>query len=173
MLSQQAIVSRWGLWGIFLLSLLSATLLPGFSEAGLVALVASGRFRPWSLVLYASAGNWIGGAITYGMGWALGMSLTSEWTGISVESIDGVRAWVESYGAWCGLLVWVPVIGDPIAAALGLAHSPVVGTLVLMLVGKAARYICVVFASDGVLTVIRRAIGTHKRKDNDKENSKI
>lgn len=170
MLNQQAIVDRWGLWGIFLLSLLSATLLPGFSEVGLVALVASGRFRPWSLIWYASAGNWIGGVITYGMGWTLSMGLEAEWaTGVSMEEIEGVRAWVESYGAWCGLLVWVPVIGDPIAAALGFAHSPVAGTLSLMLVGKAARYVCVVFASDGVVATVKRALKAHKREVKDKE----
>ena len=170
MQNQQAIVDRWGLWGIFFLSLLSATLLPGFSEVGLVALVASGRFRPWSLIGYATAGNWIGGVITYGMGWALGMGLAAEWTGgVSMDDIEGVRSWVESYGAWCGLLVWVPVIGDPLAAALGFAHSPVVGTLGLMLVGKAARYVCVVFASDGVVTAIREGVNARKRKAKDKE----
>lgn len=169
MLNQQAVVDRWGLWGIFLLSLLSATLLPGFSEVGLVALVASGRFRPWSLVWYASAGNWIGGVITYGMGWALGMGLAAGWTSVSMDDIESVRAWVESYGAWCGLLVWAPVIGDPLAAALGFAHSPVAGTLGLMLVGKAARYVCVVFASDGVATTIKKRIIANKRKVKDKE----
>ena len=63
---------------------------------------------------------------------------------------------VESYGAWCGLLVWAPVVGDPLAAALGLAHSPAVATCLLMLAGKALRYIAIVFIADKLSAAIKR-----------------
>lgn len=159
----QSVIKRWGLLGIFALSLLSATLLPGFSEVGLAALAVSGVFRPWSLVVSASAGNWMGGVVTYAMGWALGLETLADWFGISAESVASVEAWVEAYGAWCGLLVWAPVVGDPLAAALGLAHSPVAGTLTLMLIGKAARYIFIVFISDRVSEAIKRGLTACKK----------
>lgn len=169
-MDKNAIVNRWGLWGIFVLSLLSATLLPGFSEVGLAALAASGAFGAWSLVAFASVGNWLGGVVTYACGWLLGLDALCEWLGFSVESIEGVRAWVESYGAWCGLLVWTPVFGDPLAAALGLAHSPAFGTLALMFVGKAARYIIIVFVADRASAAIKRAIEVRRIKKNQTEN---
>ncbi len=147
-MSQDEIISRWGLAGVFALCFLSATLLPGVSEVGLAALAASGAFRPWPLVWAASAGNWLGGMATYATGWLLGLGKLAEWFGISAESVSGVEAWVETYGAWCGLLVWTPVIGDPLAAALGMAHSPVAATCALMLIGKAARYLIIIFVAD-------------------------
>lgn len=155
MLDQKKIIERWGLAGIFVLSFLSATLLPGFSEVGLAALAASGAFGAWSLVTVASVGNWLGGVVTYATGWILGMDKLAEWFGISAESMAGAEAWVEAYGAWCGLAVWMPVVGDPLAAALGLAHAPAVGTCAGMLVGKAARYILIVFVIDKVANIIR------------------
>ena len=163
MINQEAIIARWGLVGIFALCLLSATLLPGFSEVGLAALAAGGVYRAWTLVGVASLGNWLGGVITYATGWWLGMEKLVDWFGISAESVAGVETWVESYGALCGLLVWTPVVGDPLAAALGLAHSPVVGTCLLMFIGKALRYICIVFVVDKVATFIKER-QTHKIK---------
>ena len=159
-MTQNEIITRWGLAGIFGLCFLSATLLPGFSEVGLAALAASGTFRPWPLVISASVGNWLGGVA------ALCISKMAEWCGLSAESINGVSAWVESYGAWCGLLVWAPVVGDPLAAALGLAHSPAVATCLLMLAGKALRYIAIVFIADKLSAAIKRR---HKTQQREKE----
>lgn len=150
MIDQQSVIARWGLAGIFALCFLSATLLPGFSEVGLAALVAAGAYRAWTLVWTASVGNWLGGVATYAIGWWLGMDKIIDWLGMSAESVCAVQAWVETYGAWCGLLVWMPVIGDPVAAALGIAHSPIFGTLALMFVGKAVRYIIIVLVMDRV-----------------------
>lgn len=167
----KALVDRWGLWGIFLLSFLSATLLPGVSEVGLAGLVASGRFRPWPLIWSASVGNFLGGVVTYFMGWALGMDALAEWLGISAESVEGVRDWVEDYGAWCGLLIWTPVFGDPLAAALGLAHSPIVGTFTAMFIGKAARYVFIVFLADWVTVKIKEFVRARKERSKpDKSN---
>ena len=165
-MTQNELITRWGLAGIFGLCFLSAPLLPGFSEVGLAALAASGTFRPWSLVISASVGNWLGGVATYATGWALGISKLADWFGLSAESINGVSAWVESYGAWCGLLVWAPVVGDPLAAALGLAHSPAVATCLLMLAGKALRYIAIVFIADKLSAAIKRR---HKTPQREKE----
>ncbi len=148
MIDQQSVIARWGLAGIFALCFLSATLLPGFSEVGLAALAAAGAYKTWTLVWTASVGNWLGGVATYATGWWLGIERCSEWMCISAESVSAVQSWVETYGAWCGLLVWTPVIGDPLAAALGLAHSPIFGTLTLMFVGKTIRYIIIIMVMD-------------------------
>lgn len=160
----KALVDRWGLWGIFLLSFLSATLLPGVSEVGLTGLVASGRFRPWPLIWAASAGNFLGGVVTYFMGWALGIDALAEWLDISAESVAAAKVWVDAYGAWCGFLIWTPVIGDPLAAALGIAHSPIVGTFVTMFIGKAARYVFIVFLADWITVKVKGLITARKER---------
>lgn len=50
------------LGSLFASSFLSATLLPGNSEAVLVALLLSGASKPWLLVVIATMGNSLGGA---------------------------------------------------------------------------------------------------------------
>lgn len=169
MIDGKAIVDRWGLWGVGLVCLLSATLLPGVSEVGLAALAAGGFFRPWRLIAFASVGNWLGGVVTFGMGWALGLGAWIESFGISAESVAAAREWFGAVGTWGGLLVWLPVIGDPLAAVLGMAHSPVAWTLALMIAGKALRYIVIVFASDGASRAIKKAL---RAKSNDKDQTK-
>lgn len=119
---------------------MSATLLPGVSEVGLGALVVSQRFRPVPLLLWAALPNWLGGMVTYWMGYAVDFTVWSSWLGIDAEEVGEATHWVRDYGAWAGLLVWVPVIGDPIAAALGIFHAQPVITALTMLLGKAARY---------------------------------
>ena len=128
-----------GLWGLFLAAFLAATVLPFSSEAVLAAMVLG----PWSSVALwavASAGNWLGGMSSYGLG-RLGDPLRSaRW--LRADPAKALR-WqhrIQRYGTWAALLCWVPVIGDPIAIALGLGKAPAWSVGVLMLVGKAVRY---------------------------------
>jgi membrane protein YqaA with SNARE-associated domain len=46
----------------------------------------------------------------------------------------------EKYGAIFGLLTWLPIVGDPIAVALGFARTHFLMTSLYMLIGKTARY---------------------------------
>ena len=50
---------------------------------------------------------------------------------------------VEKYGSFAALLAWLPIIGDPIAIAMGLMRTRVVPTTVLMFIGKGLRYMAV------------------------------
>ncbi|MGB7484517.1 MAG: DedA family protein, partial [Castellaniella sp.] len=59
---------RVGLPAIFLVSLISATLLPMGSEPAVFAYVQIVPSMFWPAVLVATAGNTIGGAISYAMG---------------------------------------------------------------------------------------------------------
>ena len=49
------------LWVLFFSGFLSATLLPGGSEAGLLAVLNLKQFTPLSVVLVATLGNTLGG----------------------------------------------------------------------------------------------------------------
>lgn len=138
-----------GLPGLFLASFLAATILPFSSEAVLAAMALG----PWSsLALWAaaSAGNWLGGMSSYGLGRLGDLQRLARWTGA-----DPARAlvWQERVrwrGAWMALLCWLPVVGDPIAIALGLLRANAVATALLMFLGKAARYAVVLAVMRGL-----------------------
>ena len=59
-----------GLSAIFVIALVSATLLPLGSEPAVFAYIKVAPDMFWPAVLIATAGNTIGGVVTYGMGWA-------------------------------------------------------------------------------------------------------
>lgn len=157
----KGVVEKYGLAGIFLVSFLSATLLPGISEVGLAGLVAMGTFKRWPLLLSATAGNWLGGAITFAMFW-YGVD-GIDWLGLKQDEIDSVMSWAKEWGGWCGILVWVPVVGDPLAAALGIIKASPALTLITMFIGKAARYVIVLFVTSATVSAVRLRSGENNK----------
>jgi membrane protein YqaA with SNARE-associated domain len=128
-----------GLWGLFLAAFLAATVLPFSSEAVLVAMALG----PWSSVALwavASAGNWLGGMSSYGLGRLGDLERIARWLRTDPVKAQRWQQRIQRYGSWAALLCWVPVIGDPIAIALGLGKAPVWPVGVLMFVGKSVRY---------------------------------
>jgi membrane protein YqaA with SNARE-associated domain len=119
--------------------LLAPTILPMSSEAVLAAMVIGG-FDPVACVMVASVGNSLGGMTSYFMGY-LGKWAWMErlFTG-SRGRIDRVKAWVDRHGSRTALLCWLPVVGDPLAVALGFVRSPVWQVGFYMLAGKFLRY---------------------------------
>jgi membrane protein YqaA with SNARE-associated domain len=50
---------------------------------------------------------------------------------------------LNRWGIWCLLLSWLPVIGDPLTLVAGVLRTAFVPFVLLVLVGKAARYLFV------------------------------
>ncbi len=128
-----------GLLGLFLASFLAATILPFSSEA----LLAAMAFGPWgtaALLLTASIGNTLGGMTNYGLGRWVPEGKLMRRLRVDPGKAERWNVLVRRYGSWCALLCWLPVIGDPIAIALGLFRVRFWPVLFLMFIGKAARY---------------------------------
>ena len=120
-------------------SFLAATVLPFSSEAVLAAM-AFGTWSTLSLWTAASLGNTLGGMTSYGLGRLGDMDRIARWLRTDPGKVRHWRSRIGQYGAYAALLTWIPVIGDPIAIALGLGRAPIGPVLVLMFLGKAARY---------------------------------
>lgn len=134
-------------YGLLLLSaFLSATLLPGASEAVLLGLLAAGQGSAWALIAVASVGN-IAGAV---VNWALGRSVLllqdRPWFPLKDATNARAQAWFARYGLWSLLLSWVPVIGDPLTLIAGVMKVRFVPFLLLVSIGKVARYAGIVAA---------------------------
>ncbi len=134
--------AEWGLAGLFLASFLAATILPFSSEAVLGAMALG----PWSAIALwsvASLGNWLGGMSSYGLGRLGGPDRIARWLGTDPAKAEVWRVRLERHGAWAAWLCWMPVIGDPIAIALGLGRTHLAATALFMFLGKAMRYAAV------------------------------
>lgn len=131
-----------GLFGLFLGCLLSATFIP-FSSEALVAGALLLDYSPWTVVLVATLGNTIGGMTCYLLGRLCKWSWIEKWLKVKEETLAKAHEKVEKYGSLAAVLAWLPVVGDPIAIALGLMRTRVLPTTVLMFLGKGLRYMVV------------------------------
>ena len=51
------------------------------------------------------------------------------------------KKYVAKYGIWLALLSWVPFVGDIVVIALGFYKSRPLWTILMLLVGKAGRFL--------------------------------
>jgi membrane protein YqaA with SNARE-associated domain len=136
----------WGLPGLFLASFLAATVLPFSSEAVLLAMAVAGA-DALTLFGVATLGNSLGGLTNYGIGRWLPSDRFIRWARIDASKAQRWMALVQRRGTWTALLCWLPVIGDPIAIALGVCRAPLPLTALFMVIGKAARYAVLLWAA--------------------------
>lgn len=125
---------------LFLSAFTSATLLPGSSEAVLAALLATGTGAPGLLVAVATAGNVLGSVVNWVLGRGIARFRDRRWFPVSPEGYARAEGWFRRWGLWSLLLSWVPVLGDPLTVVAGALRVPFVPFLVLVTLGKAARY---------------------------------
>jgi membrane protein YqaA with SNARE-associated domain len=129
---------QYGLTTVFVVSLVSATLLPLASEPAVFGLLKLNPSLFWEVMAVATAGNTIGGAISW-------------WTGYGVEVAyehvthkkGHVRAldWLQRFGPKACLLAWLPGVGDPLCAVAGWLKLPFWPCVGYMAVGKFIRYV--------------------------------
>ncbi len=160
-----------GLPAIFIVSLVSATLLPMGSEPVVYAYVSlTDAF--WPAIAVATVGNTLGGVVTYAMGlgvfqvvrnWRLGHpagspsprpldtgSLSAEGAA-TVAPAPPARAggrwhdtcvrWLQRLGPKALIFAWLPAIGDPLCAVAGYLRFAFWPSVFYMALGKFLRYV--------------------------------
>lgn len=130
----------YNLWGLFLASFLAATIVPFSSEALLSFLIIHGT-DAYTAVLVATAGNWLGGMSSFGIGYLGKWEWIEKYLRIKQETIEKWHTRLYRRGAIFAFLSWVPGVGDVFVVGLGLLRANVWVTAIFMLVGKLTRYI--------------------------------
>lgn len=133
-----------GLPAVFLIALVSATLLPMGSEPAVFGLIKLNPELFWPAVLVATAGNTLGGAISWWMGY--GAERLYERAAHRPPRERRVLQWLQRFGAKACLLSWLPVVGDPLCALAGWLRLPFWPCVLYMAIGKFARYLCMTAA---------------------------
>jgi membrane protein YqaA with SNARE-associated domain len=140
-----------GLGAVFVVALVSATLVPMGSEPAVFGLVKLQPELFWPAILVATLGNTLGGAITWWMGAAAhgaadrlrhaGAPSPGLQPGHDKPADHRALRWLQRYGAPACLLSWLPVVGDPLCAVAGWLRLPFWPCLIYMGIGKFARYL--------------------------------
>lgn len=130
---------KFGLSTVFIVALVSATLLPLGSEPAVFGLIKINPAMFWPAILVATAGNSLGGAVTYWMGYGAERAYET----MSRHKPPDARAlrWLGRWGAKGCLLSWLPIVGDPLCAVAGWLKLPFWRCLFYMTLGKFARYV--------------------------------
>jgi membrane protein YqaA with SNARE-associated domain len=126
-------VPEIGLTAVFMISFISATLLPMGSEPAVFAVISADEGLFWPVMVIATLGNTLGGILNYWIGLGAREAFAKErqtrWFG-----------WLSRYGAKTMLLSWLPGIGDPICSLAGWLRLPFLPSVFYMAVGKFLRY---------------------------------
>ncbi len=140
--------------GLFGLCFTAATLLPGGSEAALVALAVQGAHPPWLLLAVATLGNVLGSVVNFWLGRGMRHLVGRRWFPVTAVQLARGEALFQRYGAWTLLFSWAPIIGDPLTVAAGSLGVRFPLFVMLVTLGKLARYSVVMVLTLGVLGAV-------------------
>ena len=129
---------EYSLGTVFVVSFISATLLPLGSEPVVLGLVTLNPDMFWPVVLVATAGNTLGGAVDWWIGFGA-HRVADKYS----HSFYHLRAldWLQKLGPKACLLAWLPIVGDPLCAVAGWLKLPFWPSLFYMAIGKFGRYV--------------------------------
>ncbi len=137
-LLQTLALPEFGLSTVFVVAFVSATLLPMGSEPAVFGLVKLNPDLFWPAIAVATAGNTLGGMVSWWMGWGARKAV-NRWR----DSPNHLRAlnWLEKLGPRACLLSWLPLVGDPLCAVAGWLQMPLAPCTLYMAIGKFLRYL--------------------------------
>ena len=101
--------------------------------------------------LSASVGNTLGGLTNWWLGKYLLRYQHKRWFPVSEKRLLQVQSWVRRFGFPALLLSWLPVVGDAICLAAGVARLNGWLTCLWIFIGKSLRYAVVVLGTSALV----------------------
>lgn len=144
-----------GLPAVFIVAMVSATLIPMGSEPVLFAYVSLKPDDYWLAIAVATVGNTIGGMIN----WWLGLLARNTYESLKGKTNSRAQVWLEKRGPPMLLLSWLPAIGDPLCLVAGWLRFNWLQCLIYMAIGKLLRYIILTWLLTEIPKEFWEAIG--------------
>ncbi len=139
---------QYSLGTVFVVSFISATLVPMGSEPVVFGLVQLNPQLLWPVIGVATLGNTLGGAVDWWMGWGAQKAVHKY-----RPTAHHIRAlgWLEKLGPRACLLAWLPAVGDPLCFVAGWLKLPFWPCVAYMAIGKFVRYVVMTAALTGLV----------------------
>ena len=128
-----------GYLGLFIISFLASTIIPLSPDLVLGALVAF-EYDVWKCIFIATAGNFLGGLTTYGLGYLGKWEWIEKLFKKSKADIEKFQHKVHKLGIFAAAFVWLPFVGDVVALSLGFLRFNPTPVAIMMLIGRFARF---------------------------------
>jgi hypothetical protein len=142
---------QFGLSTVFFIAFISATLLPLGSEPAVFGLVKLNPHLFWQAILVATAGNTLGGMLSWWMGYGTHHALNVARKRKGPDDVPRSQMnekmhqraleWLQKLGPKACLLSWLPGVGDPLCAVAGWLKMPFLPCAMYMAIGKLLRYV--------------------------------
>ncbi|OUO56586.1 YqaA family protein [Candidatus Avelusimicrobium gallicola] len=124
----------------FVMSVISASIIPAQGELIMFALLASGKYTDWLLLTVACGGTFLGVSINWVLGRYLSKFQNEKWFPVKGAYIEKAKALFDKHGRAALLLAGIPLIGDPITIVAGALKVNFGFYLVTAGLSKCARY---------------------------------
>jgi membrane protein YqaA with SNARE-associated domain len=128
---------------LFFSAFLSATIFPAGSEMVLVGLNTLGKYQKILLLVIATLGNVLGSVVNWLLGSYFMKFQNKRWFKVKQSSLSKPMAFYKKWGVWTLLFSWLPIIGDPLTIIAGMFKTNIFTFLILVTIGKAARYMAI------------------------------
>lgn len=138
---------QFGYLGLFVITFLSASLLPLASELFVLAMRALHFNYIW-IILVATAGSTLGGVFNYYIG-AVGRDFVlAKYVDMEGKAWNRATSWYQRWGPISLFWSWVPIVGDPLTAVAGTFHLPLHIFLFWVTLGKGLRFVVLLGLAD-------------------------
>ena len=137
---------EWGYWGMWISAFMAGSFLPFSSEAIMVAFQAMG-LKPVPLIIYGTIGNVAGSMFNYAVGRMGRIDWIERYLHVSKKNMEKAEYFMKGRGAWMGFFAFLPFLGEGITAVLGLMRANLMITIISTTIGKAIRYILLVYGT--------------------------
>lgn len=139
-MNPEFLITQFGYLGLFIISLVAASIIPLSSEVFVLAMPAMG-FNVWLVGLVATAGNFTGALTVYYMGKKGTEYLLAKYPRLDGKRLTQAENWFHRWGAPVLLLAGLPIIGDPICLVAGTLHMKFWTFSLWTFIGKGWRYV--------------------------------
>ncbi len=129
-----------GYFGLFLISFLSASLLPLASEVFVVGMPPLG-YNVWGVIVIATLGSYSGSLLNYAIGKKGTDFVLGRYVKIDPKTWGRAERFYERWGPVALFFSWVPFIGDPLTAVAGALNMHLGIFSFWVLFGKTLRYL--------------------------------
>ena len=134
------LLHHFGYFGLFVISFLSATILPLGSEAAVVLLALS-EVNTWVVLAVATCGNSLGAVVNYYVGKKGAAFLFSRYITIDSRVLQRAQRVYGKWGSPILFFAWLPIVGDPLTIAAGVLKVDLRLFLFWVVLGKGMRYL--------------------------------
>jgi len=125
---------------LFASSFLAATVFPAQSEVALATLLKLGIYNQYLLLLIATLGNVLGALLNWFIGFYFIKFKDRKWFPLKKKQLNKYSKIYQKWGVWSLFFAWLPIIGDPLTVIAGIFRMNIWVFLLLVTIGKAARY---------------------------------